>query len=174
MSEENMNQEFRLEKIDEIRNYLIEGINRNELMSKKHKKVCRVLNYIDRTFIAISAFTGFVSISAFASLVGIPIGFTSSAIGLKICVITAGIKKYKSIIQKKRKKHDKIILLAKSQLYKIEVFISKALIDSKISHDELILINNVLKEFYDMKEEIENSNNKWKFKLHIKQCYLIA
>ena len=84
----------------------------------------------------------------------------SSAIGLKICVITAGIKKYKSIIQKKRKKHDKIILLAKSQLYRIEVFISKALIDSKISHDELILINNVLKEFYDMKEEIENSNNK--------------
>ena len=96
-------------------------------MSKKHKKVCRVLNYIDHTFIAISAFTGFVSISAFASLVGIPIGFKSSAIGLKICVITAEIKKYKSIIQKKRKKHDKIVLLAKSQLYRIEVFISKAL-----------------------------------------------
>ena len=41
-----MNQEFRLKKIDEIRNYLIEEINRNELMSKKHKKVCSVLNYI--------------------------------------------------------------------------------------------------------------------------------
>ena len=46
MLEENTNQEFRLEKIDEIRNYLIEERNRNELMSKKHKKVCRVLNYI--------------------------------------------------------------------------------------------------------------------------------
>ena len=46
MLEENTNQEFRLEKIDEIRNYLIEEINRNELMSKKYKKVCRVLNYI--------------------------------------------------------------------------------------------------------------------------------
>ena len=42
-----MNQEFRLKKIDEIINYLIEEINQNELMSKKHKKVCRVLNYID-------------------------------------------------------------------------------------------------------------------------------
>ena len=41
-----MNQEFRLKKIDEIRNYLIEEINRNELMSKKHKNVSRVLNYI--------------------------------------------------------------------------------------------------------------------------------
>ena len=46
MPEENMNQEFRLEKIDEIRNYLIEEINQNELMSKKHKTVYRVLNYV--------------------------------------------------------------------------------------------------------------------------------
>ena len=44
MSEENINQEFRVKKIDEVRNYLIEEINQNELMSKKHKKVCRVLN----------------------------------------------------------------------------------------------------------------------------------
>ena len=51
----------------------------------------------------VSTVTGCVSISAFASLVGIPIGFTSSAIGSKICVITAGIKKYKSIIKKKKK-----------------------------------------------------------------------
>ena len=43
MPEENINQEFRLRKIDEIRHYLIEEINRNGLMSKKHKKVCRVL-----------------------------------------------------------------------------------------------------------------------------------
>ena len=54
MPEENMNQEFRLKKIDEIRNYLIEIINRNELMGKKYKKVCRVLDYIHHSFIAIS------------------------------------------------------------------------------------------------------------------------
>ena len=72
----------------------------------------------------------------------------------------AGIKKHKSIIKKKRKKHDKIVLLAKSKLNNIEVLISKALTDSNISHDEFVLINNVLKEFYDMKEEIKNSNNK--------------
>ena len=97
---------------------------------------------------------------AFVSLVDIPAGITSSALGLKICVITAGIKKYKSIIKKKKKKHDKIVLLAKSKLNSIEVLISKALIDSNISHDEFVLINNVLKEFCDMKEEIKNSNSK--------------
>ena len=75
-------------------------------MSKKHKKVYRVLNYMVHLFNLSSTFTEDVSISVFASLVSIPIGITSSAIGLKIYVINAGIK----------------------------------------------LTNNVLKEFYDMKE----------------------
>ena len=88
------------------------------------------------------------------------IGITNSAIGLKICVITLGIKKYNSINKKNKKKHNEIILLAKSQLNSIEVLISKALIDSNISHEEFVLINNVLKESCDMKEEIKDSNNK--------------
>ena len=54
MSEENISQEFRLKTIPEIRNYVFKEINQNELMSKKHKKVCRVLNYIDHLLIVIS------------------------------------------------------------------------------------------------------------------------
>ena len=104
MSEENNNQEFRLEKIDQIRNYLIAKINQNQLMCKKHKKVCGILNYIDHSHIVISTNTGCVSISALASLVGIPIGITSSAIGLKISLIAARIKKHKSINKKNKKK----------------------------------------------------------------------
>ena len=65
--------------------------------------------------------------------------------GLKLCAITASIKKHKPIIQKKKKKHDKIVLSAKSKLNSIYVLISKYLIDSVISHDEFVLINNVLK-----------------------------
>ena len=61
------------------------------------------MNYIEHSFIAISTMTGYVSISAFASLAGIPIGIASSGVGLKICVVTPGIKKYKSIIKKKAK-----------------------------------------------------------------------
>ena len=98
-------------------------------MSKKHKNVCKVLNYIDHSLIVISAITRCISISAFASLVGIAMGITSSAIGLKICVMIAGIKKYKLIIKKNKQKHDKTVLLAKSKLNSIEVLISKALID---------------------------------------------
>ena len=63
-------------------------------------------------------------------------------------------------LRKRKKKHDKIVLLAKTKLNIIEVLISKALIDSSISHDEFVLVNNVLKEHDDMKEEIQNSNNK--------------
>ena len=101
MSEENISQELRLKNTDETRNYFIEEINQNELMSKKHKKVYRVLNCIENLLIFISTVSGCVLISVFASLVNIPVGITSSAIGLKICAITVGIKKYKLIIKKK-------------------------------------------------------------------------
>ena len=82
-------------------------------------------------------------------MVGITVRIASSAVTMKISVITAEIKKYNSIIKKKKKKHDKI-----------ELLISKALIDPNISNDEFVLVNNVLKEYDDMKEEFKNSNDK--------------
>ena len=119
--------------IDETRNYFIE----------------------EHLLILTSAVTGCVSISALSSLVGLPIGTASSAVALKICAITAGIKKYKSIIKKKRKKHDKIVLLVKTKLKTIQVLISRALIDSYISHDEFVSENNILKEYDYMKKAIK-------------------
>ena len=83
-----------------------------------------ILNHIEHWLIFICTVTGYVSISTFASLVGMTLWITSSAIGLKVSVITAGIKNYKSIIRKK-KKYDKIV----SKLNSIEVLISKVLID---------------------------------------------
>ena len=82
-------------------------------MSRKHRKACTALNYIEHFLILASRLTGYISVSAFASLLGITIGITISAIGLKICAITAGIKT--SIIKKKKRKHDKIVSLAKSK-----------------------------------------------------------
>ena len=76
------------------------------MMSKKHKKVCKTSNCIEQLLIFV---TGCVSISSFGSLVGFPIRIMSSTVGLKICAITARIKKYNSIIKKKKKKHDKIV-----------------------------------------------------------------
>ena len=76
---------------------------------------------------------------------------------LEICAISAVIIKYNSIIQKKRKKkHEKIVLLEKSKLNTKEILLSKTLIDVNNSHDKLIAVNDVLKEYNDMKEAIEN------------------
>ena len=81
-------------------------------MSKKHKKVSTTLNYVEHFLILASSITEHVSISAFFSLAGIPIGMMIFAIGLKICETAAGIKKYKSINKKKKNNHDKVVLLA--------------------------------------------------------------
>ena len=79
-------------------NYFIEEIKQDELISKKHKRDCKILSYNEHLLILVSAVIGCAPISAFASSVVIPEGIAISAATTKICVITAGIKKYKSII----------------------------------------------------------------------------
>ena len=121
-----------MKNIKETRNFLLEETKQNELMSRKYKKVCRTINYVEHFLILSSTVTGCISISASTSLLRIPIGITSSAIRFNIWAITAEIKKYKSITKKKKKKFDKIVLLAKSILNRIEVLTFKALIDSSL------------------------------------------
>ena len=89
MVKENISQEFRLRNIGETSNYFFEEIEQNELMSRKHKKVCTTRNYIEHFLILASTINRCISISTFAPLLRIPIGITSSAIGLKICAIAA-------------------------------------------------------------------------------------
>ena len=110
-----------------------------------------------------STITGCVSFSEFASLVSVPVGITSYAVGIKVCLITAGIKKYKSIEKKKKKQRNKIVLLGKDMLNTIEVLISKALIDSYIIHDEFVLVNIVLREYNEMEQEITNTETSVKY-----------
>ena len=98
------------------------------------------LNYAKYFLILASAVTGCISITVFASLLGVHIDITSSTIGFKICAIAAGIKKYKPITMKKAKKHEKIVLLTKCKLNSLEILISKALIDSNVSREEFFLI----------------------------------
>ena len=102
MPEENIRQEFRLKSIVETRNYFFIEINQNELMSKKHKKVCRVLNHTEHLLIIISTITGcfHFSFCFFNWYFYRNYKFCSR---IKVCLITAGIKKYKSIIKEKEK-----------------------------------------------------------------------
>ena len=102
-------------------------------------------------------------LTALASLVCVSVGITSSAVRIKNCAITAGIKKCKSIIKKKKNKNDKIMLLGRDKLNTVEVLISQALIDLYISHDKFVSVNNVLKEYYEMKKEIKNPETSVKY-----------
>ena len=133
-----------MKNIKETRNYFIILLDQNGLMSNKHQKFCTALSYIKYFLILASVVVSCISISAFASLLGTPIGTTSSDIDLKLCAITA--EKCKSII-KKKKKHDEIVLLGKSKISFIEVLMPRALIVSYISYDEFVLVKNVLKEY---------------------------
>ena len=105
-------------------------------MSEKHKKVCRVFTYFEYFLVFVSAVSGCASISTFTSLVGVPVDIVSSEIRIKINAIIAGMKKYKSIISKNKKKHDKIVLLVKTELNTVKVLLSKALIEPYINYDE--------------------------------------
>ena len=118
--------QFGLKQIDEARNYLLNEIKHNDLMGEKYKKTCKYLYYVEHLLISASPVTSCVSISAFASLVCVPVRIASSAVGFKICAVTAGVKRYESVIKKKKKKkHGKTVLLEKSKLDAIEVPISR-------------------------------------------------
>ena len=112
----NISQEFRLKTIDETRNYLLEEIEQNEMMSRKYKKFCTNLNYIEHFLFLASAITWCISLSPFASFLGIPIWIMSSSIELNICAIAAGTRNYEPIIKKKKKKHNETVLLEKTKI----------------------------------------------------------
>ena len=101
MAEENISTEFKLKNIVEARNYFVEEIEQNELISKKHKMVCTTL-YMLNIFLFYFLHSGCTSISVFDSLFDNPVAITSSAMGLKIYAITARIKKYKLIIKENK------------------------------------------------------------------------
>ena len=129
------------------------------LMSEKVKNVCRALNYFEHFLAFVSAASGCVSISTFPSLVVVSEGIANPALGLKICAVTAGIKRYKSVIKKNRKKAWEKSAVSKNKLNNIEVLISKGLTESYINHDEFFTVNNVLTDYNEIKEEIKNSEN---------------
>ena len=115
-------------------------------MSRKYKKVCTTLNYIEHFVILAATITGCISVSPSAFLLRLPIGITSN----KIKHLCNNWKNEKvQVNNSEKKKRNTTVLLAKSKLNNIEILISKALIDSNISHHEFFLINN---EYENMKK----------------------
>ena len=153
---------FRLYEIKKIENYFIDEINQRKSYSKKLSKYVTAFDYIDKILIVLSATTGGVSIFSFTSVIGAPVGIASASFTLVFSLTTGIIKKLLSITRKKKKKHDQILMLAKSKFNSIETLISQALIDMDISHEEFIAIFKEKDRYEKMKENIrdENENEK--------------
>ena len=149
---------YRLCEIKKIENYFINEINERESYSKKLSKYVTIFDYIDKILIVLSATSSGVSIISFISIIGVPAGIASASFTL-IFSITAGIiKKLLSTTIKKKKKHDQILMLAKSKYNSIEALISQALNDINISHKEFITILKEKDRYERMKENIKDKN----------------
>ena len=126
---------FWLDEISKIEKYFHEKINQRRSCSKKLSKYVAAFDYIDKILIVLSATTGGVSIISFTSIIGAPVGIASASFTLIFSLTTGIVKKLLNITRNKKKKHDKIFMLAKSKLKSIETLISQALIDMEISHE---------------------------------------
>ena len=131
---------FRLSEIIGIENYFHQEINQRKSCSKKLSKYVTAFDYIDKILIVLSATSSGVCIISSASVVGAPVGIASASFTLTFSLISGITKKLLSITRKKKKKHDKILMLAKNKLDSIETLVSQALIDMEITHEEFTAI----------------------------------
>ena len=129
-------------------------------MSKKLSKCIAAFDYIDKTLIVLSATRGGISIITFTSVIGIPAGIASASFTLIFSLTTGIMKKLLKITRKKKKKHNKIVMLAKSNLNCIETLMSLALIDLDISHEEFKTIANEKEKYEAMKESIRSTKSR--------------
>ena len=151
---------FRLDKISETENHFNEETNQRTSCSKKLSKYVAAFDYIDTVLIILSVTSGGVSICLFTSVAGAPVGIASASFTLIFSLTTGIVKKLLNITRNKKKKHDKILMLAKSKLNSIETLISQALIDMEISHEEFITILKEKDKYEKMKENLRSENEK--------------
>ena len=130
-------------------------------MQQKLSKYVAAFNYIDKILIVLSATTGGVSICSFTSIVGAPVGIASASFTLIFSLTTGIVKKLLNITRNKKKKHDKILMLAKSKLNSIKTLISQAVNDIEISHEEFVTILKEKDKYEKMKENLRSENQKY-------------
>ena len=153
---------FQLSEIIGIENYFYQEINQRKSCSKKLNKYVTAFDYIDKILIVLSATSSGVSIISFTSIVGAPVGIASASLTLFFSLTTGIVKKLLNITRNKKKKHDKILMLAKSKLNSIETLISQALIDMEISHEKFITILKEKDKYEKMKGNLRSENEKYK------------
>ena len=128
-------------------------------MNKKLSKYIAAFDYIDKTLIILSAMSGGISNISFTSVIGVPVGIASASFTLVFSLTTRIVKKLLKR-RNKKKKHNKIVMLAKSNLNSIETLISQSLIDLEITHEEFKRVFNEKGKYEQIKESIRNAKSK--------------
>ena len=144
---------YRLDEINKRRDYFNNEIKERKDIIKKLNKYLVSFDYLDKIFTTLSASFGMLNIASYASVVGIPASITGASLTL-IFTIGTGISKSLLKITKKRK-HNKIIVLAKNKLNMIDTLLSSALNDSETSHEEFTNIINEANIYENIKENIK-------------------
>ena len=129
-------QQYRLNKINEIKYYFLAEIGERELISKSLSKYIASLDYFDKSLNVLSLLSGSISIASFATVIGVPAEIIGASCNFTFSITSGFVKKVLKTIRNKKKEHNKIVLLARSKLNKIKSKISKALMDNEISHED--------------------------------------
>ena len=129
-------------------------------MQWKLSKYLAVFDYFDQALIVLRATSGGVSYILFKSIVGAPVGMASASLTLFFSLTTGIVKKLLHITKSKKKKHDKILMLAKSKLNNIENLVSQALTDMEIIHEEYIAVLKEKDKYEKMKENLRSKHEK--------------
>ena len=146
---------YRLDEINKIKDYFNNEIKERKDIIKKLNKYSVSFDYLDKIFIALSASFGTLSIVSYTSVVGIPAGIAGSSLTLIFTIGTGISKSLLKVTKKRKKKHNKIIALAKNKLNSIDKLLSSALNDSEISNEEFTNIINEANIYENIKENIK-------------------
>ena len=153
---------YRLDETNNIKEYFNAEIKERKDIIKKISKYIVAFDYADIVFITLSASFGTLSIASYATVVGIPAGITGASLTLIFTVTTGVVKTLLNITRKKKKKHNKIIALARSKLNIIENLISQALIDFEITYEEfskIIYKKNNYEQIIDNTKSVKSVND---------------
>ena len=168
MSELNDLTKFRLDEINKIKDYLTSEIKERKDIIKKISKYIVAFDYADKPFITLSASFGTLSIASHATIVRIPVGIAGASLTLIFTVTTGVVKKLSNITRKKKKKHNKIIALARSKLNIIEALISLALTDFDINHEEFSKIIYEKNNYEQIRDNIKSVKSINDLNKHVK------
>ena len=156
-SSERTASKYRLDEINKIRGYFDNEIKERKDIIKKLNKYLVSFDYLDKIFLTLSASFGTLSIDSQATVIGIPARITGASLTLIFTIETGISKSLLTATEKRKKKHNKIIALAKNKLNTIDTLLSSALNDSKISHKDFTNIITEKNIYENIKENIKNT-----------------